>query len=384
MKTLGIYIHIPFCVKKCSYCDFISYENCNEILIEKYIENLIKEIETKEEKLKENNILEKEGSLKKYKVNTIYIGGGTPSYIDSKHIVKLINILREKYNIEENCEITIEINPGTVTKEKIEAYKSIGINRISIGLQETNNEILKIIGRIHTYEKFLETYYAVKEFGFENINIDLMIGLPTQTIKDIENTLNKIIKLNPTHISIYSLILEKDTTMEELISKGKLNLPEEDIEREMYWKVKNVLENNGYNQYEISNFSKEKYESKHNLNCWNQEEYIGFGIAAHSYLNRTRFQNDIDFNKYEKANIIINEIQNKQEQMNEYMIIGLRKIEGVNISKFKNKFADNPIFTYRKQLDKLTKEELIEITGNNIKLTNKGLDFANIVWEEFI
>ena len=384
MKNLGIYIHIPFCIKKCLYCDFVSYENCNEVLIEKYLENLINEIEIKEDKLKENNILEKEERLENYKVNTIYIGGGTPSYIDSKYIVKLINILREKYNIEENCEITIEVNPGTVIKEKIEDYKKIGINRISIGLQETNNNILKTIGRIHTYEKFLETYNLVKESGFENINVDLMIGLPTQTMKDVENSLNKIIKLDPKHISIYSLILEEGTKLEKLISKNELILPEEDIERKMYWKVKKVLEKNGYNQYEISNFAKKTHESKHNLNCWNQEEYIGFGAAAHSYLNNIRFQNDEDLREYEKSNIIINEKQNKQDKMNEYMILGLRKIEGVNISDFKSKFIENPIFVYRSQLNKLVKQKLIEITENNIKLTKKGLDFANIVWEEFI
>ena len=384
MKNLGIYIHIPFCIKKCLYCDFVSYENCNEVLIEKYLENLINEIEIKEDKLKENNILEKEERLENYKVNTIYIGCGTPSYIDSKYIVKLINILREKYNIEENCEITIEVNPRKEKKKKIEDYKKIGINRISIGLQETNNNILKTIGRIHTYEKFLETYNLVKESGFENINVDLMIGLPTQTMKDVENSLNKIIKLDPKHISIYSLILEEGTKLEKLISKNELILPEEDIERKMYWKVKKVLEKNGYNQYEIYNFAKKTHESKHTLNCWNQEEYIGFGAAAHSYLNNIRFQNDEDLREYEKSNIIINEKQNKQDKMNEYMILGLRKIEGVNISDFKSKFIENPIFVYRSQLNKLVKQKLIEITENNIKLTKKGLDFANIVWEEFI
>lgn len=382
MKKLGIYIHIPFCVRKCSYCDFISYENCKYVIIEKYINNLIKDICNKEEQLKKYNILKE--SLKNYIINTIYIGGGTPSYIDSKYIKKILSILNENYTIDENCEITIELNPGTITKEKIEDYKKSGINRISIGLQETNNNILKTIGRIHTYENFLETYDIVKKAGFNNINIDLMIGLPKQTINDVENSLKKIIKLEPKHISIYSLIIEEGTKMEKLISQKILFLPDEKTEREMYWKVKNILENNGYNQYEISNFSKERFESKHNLNCWNQEEYLGFGTSAHSYLNGIRFQNDDNINKYEESNIVINEIQNKKNQMDEYMILGLRKIDGVNISCFKNKFVDNPIFIYRKQLEKLTKEELIKITANNIKLTSRGLDFANIAWQEFI
>lgn len=380
-NEVGIYIHIPFCMKKCFYCDFVSYAN-NEDMIEKYIKALEKEIKIKAE---ENKLL---------KINTIYIGGGTPSFIESKHIVYIINAIKESFNIKENAEITIEVNPGTVTKNKLEDYIKCGINRISIGLQTTNNELLKQIGRIHTYEQFLETYNLIRMVGFNNINVDLMLALPNQTIKDLEDSLNKVIMLKPEHISVYSLILEEKTKLYDLVESGKLELLDENIEREMYWKVKNVLEQNGYKHYEISNFAKQGYESKHNLNCWNQEEYLGIGLAAHSYLHSKRYSNTENLEKYIKTLlekegtkndiVTIHEEQTLEDKQKEYMLLGLRKIEGIKISDFKNKFVQNPIYVCRKELDKLVKEDLIQVEENNIKLTKKGLDLANLVFEEFV
>ena len=410
-KELGIYIHIPFCQHKCDYCDFVSFSNKQEY-IENYIEAVKKEI---------SNYFKEKILLETYTVTTIYIGGGTPSYINSKYICEIMEVLEN--NLKQNpikledMEITIEVNPGTVNKEKLEQFRKAKINRLSIGLQSTNNKILKEIGRIHTFEQFLETYQMAKEVGFDNINVDLMIGLPNQTIEDIKRSLEEVIQLNSTHISVYSLIIEEGTVIAQKIEKHQLQEMDEELERNMYWYVKNTLELNGYTHYEISNFAKEGKESKHNLNCWKQKEYIGIGLSAHSYLNYVRYTNTSEMEQYitrmdnlngkivkdilklsknkEKTNLEENEknieaiyeleeIQDLEDRKKEYMLLGLRKIEGVQISKFKEKYIDNPIFLYRKELEKLMEEKLVIIDGDYIKLTNKGLDLANLVWEEFV
>ncbi len=264
-KEIGIYIHIPFCKSKCYYCDFISYTD-KQNQIENYIQEVIQEMDSY--------------PFQNYNVTTIYIGGGTPSFIHEKYIKQLLEKLENKLTNNETkfekIEITIEINPGTITKEKLEQYKKGGINRISIGLQSINNNLLKQIGRIHNYEQFLQCYLQVRKIGFKNVNIDIMIGLPSQTMQDIKKILVEIQKLQPEHVSIYSLIIEEGTKLEKLIKEKKLELPKETLERQMYWNVKNTLEANGYQHYEISNFAKNGKVSKHNLNCWEQKEYIGF------------------------------------------------------------------------------------------------------------
>ena len=374
-NEIGVYVHIPFCKKKCDYCDFISY--CNkDNLIDDYVQAVKAEIQTQ-------NI--------KPEITTIYIGGGTPSYIDSKYIIEILEKIKEK-NVSSNAEITIEVNPGTVTKEKLEDYIKSGINRISIGLQTTNDELLKQIGRIHNFTQFLETYKLAKKVGFKNINVDLMLGLPNQRIKDLKESLEQIIKLKPKHISVYSLIVEDGTPIANKIEKGEMQLPDEELERNMYWFVKNTLELNGFIHYEISNFAKKGYESKHNLNCWNQKEYIGIGASAHSYRDITRYSNTENIEEYIEnvnngnfnRNKIIHEVQKEDDAKKEFMLLGLRKIKGVDINQFKNKFGDNPIYLFRNELKKLTDERLLMIDNNNIRLTNKGLDLANLVWEEFI
>lgn len=372
MSNLGIYVHIPFCKRKCKYCDFISFAEMNEQM-PKYKEALIKEINKSEYGLNR-------------KIDTIYFGGGTPSVIPVEFLEEIFNTIKEKYDIEDNAEITIEINPGTVDKEKLKKIKEIGFNRLSIGLQSTQNRLLKTIGRIHTYEQFLETYNNAKEVGFTNINVDLMIGLPSQRLEDVEDSLAEVIKINPNHISVYSLIVEEGTAIQKEIENNELTLPDEKIERKMYHKVKNLLEKNGYKHYEISNFSKPGFESRHNLNCWNQKEYIGFGLAAHSYFERKRFSNTIDLNKYinEFDNKEIHEVQTDEAEKKEYMMLGLRKIDGVKISDFEQKFKLNPLFYFRFEISELTEKNLLEVDLDNIKLTNKGLDLANIVFEEFV
>ena len=377
MKKIGIYIHIPFCRKKCKYCDFTSFDNCNEY-IEEYMNALIKSIQySKYENLE---------------VDTIYFGGGTPSIVNEKMIVQVLSEIKNKFNVLENAEITIEVNPGTVTKEKFQTYFDAGFNRLSIGLQSTYNSLLYNIGRIHTYEQFEECFELARLIGFNNINVDLMLALPEQTLEKLENSVKRIIKLNPEHISLYSLILEEGTLLKEEVDKGVLELPSEELERKMYHSTKKILEENKYKHYEISNFAKEGYESKHNLNCWNQEEYIGFGLASHSYFEEKRFSNinnlkefiqNVNDNNFEK-NIIINEVQTQEEKMKEYMMLGFRKLEGISISKFEQKFGIHPLFYFRFELSKLEVDLLIEVDLDDIKITKRGLDFANKVFEEFV
>lgn len=374
-KEIGIYVHIPFCKRKCYYCDFVSYSN-KDSKIQEYIDAVKKEIEA--QKIRSE-------------ITTVYIGGGTPSYIDSKYIGEIMEEIGKK-NLSKDAESTIEVNPGTVTIEKLKDYKNCGINRLSIGLQSSQNKLLEQIGRIHNFEQFLETYQMARTVGFENINIDLMLGLPNQRIKDLKESIERIIELKPEHISVYSLIIEDGTPIANKIERRELELPSEELERNMYWYVKNTLELNGYKHYEISNFARSGYESKHNMNCWKQKEYIGVGVAAHSYRDITRYSNteileeyirNVNTENFER-NRIIHEIQKEDDTKREYMILGLRQIDGVKVSEFKIKFGDNPIYLFRNELKKLSDENLIVIDDDNIRLTNKGIDLANLVWEEFV
>lgn len=371
MKEIGIYIHIPYCKQKCHYCDFVSFSG-KEVTIEKYIETIKKEID--------------ECKFTGFNIGTIYIGGGTPSFIDKKYITQIINKIREKFIVSQNAEITIEVNPGTVTEEKLQEYKKNGINRLSIGLQSTDNEILKTIGRIHTYEEFLDTYNLARKIGFKNINVDLMLALPEETVDGIAIQISEIINLRPEHISIYSLIVEENTKIKQMIENKEVELPDEDEERKMYWRVKELLEENGYEHYEISNYSLPGFNSRHNTDCWSQKEYLGFGTAAHSYFNNKRFSNPVGIENYIKNynEKKVEELQDREMTAKEYMLLGMRKIQGVVISEFERKFQINPLFYFRFEISKLVEQELIEIDLDNIKLTNKGIDLANKVWQEFI
>lgn len=388
-KNIGIYIHIPFCKKKCEYCDFKSYVG-KENLIDRYIKWVNHELK----EVGEGNKIDYENNIDDLIiVKTIYIGGGTPSILPPKYISDILRTVKENYTIDnENLEVTIEVNPGTVDEEKLMEYKKCGVNRLSIGLQATQNRVLNVLGRIHTYNDFLVTYNSARKIGFDNINVDLMLGIPGQSLEDVQESVEKIIKLSPEHISTYSLIIEEGTPFYKKLEKNEINLPGEEIERKMYWLVKRKLEDAGYVHYEISNFAKRGYESKHNLACWNQEEYVGVGAAAHSYTNNVRYSNICEIEEYinnyendmETNNFEFHEKQTKDSKMKEFMMLGLRKINGIKIQDFKNKFGENPIYLYRKELDKLVNENLLEIDGDVIKLTEKGLDLANLVWEEFV
>jgi len=377
MEKTGIYIHIPFCKSKCYYCDFTSFAGRDK-LANKYIKCLKKEIIHR----KNDNV----------EIDTIYFGGGTPSYINEKHIVEILNTIRENYKVLDDAEITIEANPGTITEDKLKTYLKCGINRISIGLQSSRNEILKSIGRIHTFEQWGNAILMAKQVGFKNINTDIIVGLPGQSIYDIEDAIDQIVDYGLQHVSVYSLIVEEGTPLEEMLKKGELKETDEELERYMYWFAKRKLEDNGYKHYEVSNFAKEGFESKHNLNCWNQHSYMGFGLAAASYENKSRRTNisDLDFyiKNIEDDNFdslyVIEEQQNNSEEMKEFMMLGLRKIDGVNVGDFRMKFSKDVFIVFKKQIEKLLTEDLIELNKSNIRLTKKGLDLANLVWEEFI
>lgn len=387
-KEIGLYVHMPFCKQKCYYCDFVSYANKYNI-VDRYIQCLKKEII---QYANENKIMSKHGLEQKYVIKTIYIGGGTPSSIDELYIINILQKIKENFQIKNDAEITIEVNPGTVNKEKLETYREIGINRLSIGLQAVQDEILKSIGRIHTFKDFENTYKYAREVGFNNINVDLMINLPNQTLDNVKESVKAILNLKPEHISVYSLILEENTKLYEMVKSKQVALEPEEVERQMYWYVKETLEKYKYIQYEISNFAKSGFQSQHNIDCWNQEEYIGVGIAASSFIENKRYSNISNLEEYmdniesgmPNKNLILDEVLDFESKMNEFMMLGLRTIQGVDIKKFEQKFKINPIIKYCKILEKLNHEGLIEIDANNIKLSNKGIDLANVVWEEFV
>lgn len=377
MKKIGIYIHIPFCIKKCYYCDFISYPKSRDKIAE-YIDYLLLEIELYRDILKD------------YTINTIFIGGGTPSCIDEEYISKILDYIHKNYNTSNLEEITIEANPGTLSKQKLKSYKSFGINRISIGVQSLDDKLLKDIGRVHTSIDFYRNYETIRNLGFDNVNVDLIFGLPNQTIDQCETTLKDIIKLDVEHISYYSLILEDGTLLKKRYEEGKIDLPDEDKERYMYHKGVKLLKENGYDHYEISNFSKRGYRCKHNLVYWQLSPYIGFGIAAHSNLDNRRFWNHVNFEnyyrclKYHQLPIAGEEIINRDMEMAEYLIMGLRLIEGIDKMKFYQRFNVSVDEIYGDVFRKHEEKGLISMDENCIRFTSSGLDLSNLVYVDLL
>lgn len=368
MKKLGLYVHIPFCKQKCGYCDFNSSTLLDEDRIKKYIDAVNTQIKYYSKK------------SRNYIVWTVYFGGGTPSVIDEKYIKLVLENIRKNYKIIENPEITIEINPGTITKEKLISYRESGVNRISFGVQSLNDRILNVIGRCHNSKEAIEGYKMAREVGFNNISLDIMFGLPNQDINDINYTLDQFIELNPEHISAYSLKIENGTPFYKLYSDGKIKLPPENIERDMYYLIKKKLSENGYNQYEISNFSKTGYESKHNVSYWERVDYLGFGVSAASCFENKRFTNIYSIEEYIK-NPINNffEVEDLTQDiiLTEEIILGLRLLKGIDESKIIKK-------EWKDAVDKLVSKELLTRNNGKIMLMDKGLDLANQVFVEFI
>lgn len=381
-NEIGIYIHIPFCISKCFYCDFTSYAN-RENMIEKYIYALC------------NEILAKAEILSEYKVTTIYIGGGTPSYIDSKYIKQIFDTLMLAINKEDVKEITIEVNPNSVDEEKMRSYKEIGINRISIGLQSTYDTILKKIGRAHNLKDFEDTLELANKIGFKNISVDLIYPLPDLDLEKFKESVEYVINLkdkNVKHISIYNLEVHENTKLAFLLKEGYVTLVDEDTEYEMYEYLRKRFEEEEYHRYEISNYAIDGYESKHNLRYWNQGLYLGFGCGASSFFSGTRYSNIKNIEKYieniETGNSIIDK-ENYEELdllalMKEYVMLSLRKIEGLDKKKFKAKYKKDIEEIFAEEIKELTDDKLIEEKQDKILLTKRGLEVANLVWEKFV
>jgi len=325
---------------------------------------------------------------KDLEVQTVFIGGGTPTVLPSDCILKIMEALKVSYTIASDAEITIESNPGTIELEKLIDIRKSGINRISMGVQAWQDTLLKKIGRIHTQAEFVEGYHLARQAGFDNINLDLMFTLPTQTLEDWEETLENIIRLKPEHLSTYSLIIEEGTPFYNLYNENKIQLPDEILDREMYYKAKEILKQNGYIHYEISNFAKPGHESRHNIVYWKQKEYIGFGLGAHSYTGKTRFHNTYDMDKYLNPTrydcVEDIEISDIYDEYAEYMFLGLRLIEGIFISDFKAKFSQDIYSVYGKELEECKKRLLLYENNGHVALTSLGLDVCNGVFEKFL
>ncbi len=398
MKNLSIYIHIPFCVRKCLYCDFLSAP-AHDGGMENYVNLLLREIE-------EQSIFYGD-----HRVVSIFLGGGTPSLLPAGETGRILERVRDRFAVAEDAEITIECNPGTVTAEKLANYITHGINRLSIGLQSTEDEELKRIGRIHDYDTFLETYRRAREAGFGNINIDLMAGLPGQSIESYRKTLERVVSLAPEHISAYSLILEEGTPL--YVNRKSYTFPDEDEDREMYELTEKVLGQAGFWRYEISNYAREGRECRHNMVYWRRGDYAGFGLGASSMVGNVRWKNpdgQADYEAYvermtavdESRGVYSEETQAEraarmtiagacevqpltvQEQMEEFMFLGLRLTEGVDLGEFRQYFGKSADEIYGKQIRTFTGQRLMEREGERLRLTPRGIDVSNTVFAAFL
>lgn len=380
-EKLGIYIHIPFCVKKCNYCDFLSLAADSETQ-EKYVEAVLREIQAYQSK------------IQCYEVETIYFGGGTPSAIDAKHITSILDAIKGCiHHTLDGKEVTIEVNPGTIDGEKLKQYKEAGFHRLSMGLQSTNNEHLKELGRIHTFEVFSDNFQLARVCGFDNISVDLMSALPNQTMEQWEADLEHVIQLQPEHISVYSLILEEGTSFcEKYGENGPMRhlLPKENMERKMYHKAKERLKEAGYFSYEIANFAKKGFESQHNSSYWIGRPYLGLGLGASSYFEGERYNNteilseycnvNYDFIGERKAVIQLSE----KEEMEEFMFLGLRMTDGIEEKAFLEEFSTSVEDVYGFVLNQLQRDGWIERGGGRIWLTEAGVDVSNTILSEFL
>lgn len=377
-RELELYIHIPFCAKKCAYCDFLSFAAPVRIYRE-YVDKLIEEIYGQSENFRD------------YQVSTIFLGGGTPSILPAEIMEELLSVLWECFDIAEDAEITIEANPGTLTMEKLETYLEGGVNRISIGLQSSDDMELKALGRIHTFDEFLKSYQRARQAGFTNINVDLMSGIPGQDVHSWKNTLRKVMMLKPEHISAYSLIVEEGTPFYELYGTDRKGLPDEEIDREMYHLTKEMMESQGYSRYEISNYARPGYECRHNIGYWTGVDYLGLGLGASSYTHGFRYHNTGDFTEYlglnlREAGAASQDIQelSHEEKMEEFMFLGLRMMKGVSGSEFLGRFGQNMWNIYGDVLNKLEEQKLIEVDAPTVRLTELGIDVSNMVLSNFL
>lgn len=384
MQKLMLYIHIPFCEKKCNYCDFVSF-HANYDTIDKYINKLLSEIEYKSY------------LAKNYIISSIYIGGGTPSIIDKKYIQFIMESIKNHYELSDDIEITIETNPNSLNEEKLNEYYESNINRLSIGLQSANDAELRVLGRVHNYSDFLSAYNSAIHIGFKNINIDLINGIPTQSPESFKKTLKQVLMLNVKHISIYNLIIEDNTPFKTMLAENKLTLPLETELLKMDSITKELTNYYRLNRYEISNYAKQGFECRHNLGYWSDVPYLGFGLNSSSYFENARLKNKLSLNNYLSLNynnyLITNDknsyydevkIIDTVEHMKEYIMLGFRKTCGININDFKDKFNENFDERFRSQIKYYQSLELLCRNDTNYYLSDKGLDVSNRIIADFI
>ena len=384
MSNLELYIHIPFCEKKCNYCDFVSF-HANYDVVDKYIHKLLSEIESK--KYLANG----------YQISSIYIGGGTPSFIDSKYISFIIESIRNNYNLSFDAEISIETNPNSVTEDKIKSYFNSGINRLSIGLQSTNEDELKTLGRVHTYNDFLNAYNLAVHNGFKNINVDLINSIPGQTPESYKKTLKQVLMLNIKHISIYNLISEDGTPFKTMLANNEIQLP---LENDLLLMDKITKELTGYyrlNRYEISNYAKSGFECRHNLGYWSDVPYIGFGLNSSSYINNTRYKNktklddymSLDYTGYmlsTNQNAYYDEVKiiDNKDHINEYIMLGVRKTSGINVNDFYKTFNKKFEDLFGTALKIYQGMGMINKNADNYFMTDEGLNVSNSILSDLL
>ena len=368
---LGLYVHIPFCVRKCNYCDFCSFSLSYVDWREKYIDELCREISS----YKDRNI----------ELDSIFFGGGTPTLLSTDELGKIISVIKDSFSLTPDLEFTVESNPRTVDEEKLSFLASQGVNRLSIGLQSIHENEQKLLGRIHNYQDFLTSYDIARRCGITNINVDLMYGIPEQTIDSFSETLDAVCRLGPEHISVYGLIIEEGTPFYNL--QGELRLPSEDSECDMYYLAAKMLSDRGYSHYEISNYARGGYECRHNLKYWRCEEYIGVGLSAYSYFGKKRYGNTTDPKEYSSENCVKYdqiEMIDKASEQYEYVMLRLRLAEGFSLSDYQSRFGAD--FTKGREhlITKLQSAGYITVLNDRIALTEKGFYISNSILTELI
>lgn len=386
-RELELYIHIPFCVHKCSYCDFLSAPATMQVQ-QAYMEALLREIRCSGRADDRGGKAGLERSAEDLVVS-VFLGGGTPSVVDAAWIARLMEEVRAHYELAEDVEVSMEVNPGTVTAKSLRIYREAGINRLSIGCQSARDEELARIGRIHTFQQFLDAYGWAREAGFTNVNVDLISALPGQSMADWEESLYQVLNLKPVpeHISVYSLIVEEGTPFFEMQEKGRLILPDEDMEREMYWKTAEILQNFGYEHYEISNYARKGFRCRHNCGYWRRRNYLGFGLGAASLYQNTRFQNTDSMERYLEMSPVYHTQEQRlgqREQMEENMFLGLRMADGVDLGEFERLYGISAEHIYENQIRESVEEGLLERRGGSLVLTKRGVDVSNYVMAKFL
>ncbi len=375
MKKIGIYVHFPFCVAKCKYCNFNSYAGKND-LQQEYLRALVSEIQGY--------------ANKSLEVDTIFMGGGTPSLMLDGAVSTILSAIRSSFSVDPDAEITIESNPNSITLSKVREWKEAGINRVSVGLQSSSNNLLKLIGRVHTKDDYIKAIDIIKSVGITNINTDCLIGLPRQKLSDVKYTLRLVNKLGSQHISVYSLILEEDTELYRLVNSGALKLPKEAKTLGMYNYALKYLREQGFTRYEVSNFAKSNMECKHNMHTWKMHEYLGFGAGAHGYYRGERYSNIPSIEGYIEA---INqgkkptenvEIISSEEVREETIMLGLRTLDGINLSEYKSDLGVDLLETKKKEIDFLLENKLIEIENNHLRATDLGFTVLNKIILELV